>query len=45
MRFLVVRHRRTDWNDLNKVQGITDNPLNETGEEQALRSKRIYFIR
>lgn len=35
MRLLVVRHGRTDWNDLKKVQGLADIELNETGKMQA----------
>ncbi len=26
-----MRHGRTDWNDLRKLQGRTDIPLNEAG--------------
>lgn len=35
MRLFVVRHGRTDWNDLKKVQGVADIELNETGKSQA----------
>ncbi len=35
MRLLVVRHGRTDWNDLKKVQGLADIELNDTGKMQA----------
>ena len=31
----IVRHCRTDWNELRKVQGRTDVPLNATGRKQA----------
>lgn len=38
MRLLVVRHGRTNWNDLKKVQGLADIDLNETGINQAKES-------
>jgi probable phosphoglycerate mutase len=31
----IMRHGRTDWNDLRKLQGRTNIPLNEEGREQA----------
>lgn len=42
-RIFIVRHGETDWNKLGKVQGLTDNLLNENGRKQALeRSKSLY---
>ena len=35
----IMRHGRTDWNDLYKIQGRTDIPLNEQGRAQALRAR------
>lgn len=35
MRLLVVRHGRTDWNNLKKIQGAADIELNEEGIKQA----------
>ncbi len=35
MRFYIIRHGETDWNNLGKIQGRIDNPLNETGFKQA----------
>lgn len=35
MNILIVRHGQTDWNVLNKMQGIVDIKLNETGKKQA----------
>jgi Fructose-2,6-bisphosphatase len=31
----IVRHGRTDWNDLGKMQGQEDIPLNNHGQKQA----------
>lgn len=35
MKIYTIRHGETDWNKLNRVQGTTDNPLNEKGLQQA----------
>lgn len=37
VKILFVRHGRTDWNDLGKIQGHTDRPLNKKGILQAHR--------
>lgn len=36
-----MRHGETDWNLTRKIQGITDNPLNANGQNQALRGGEI----
>ena len=41
MSLLVVRHGRTDWNDLEKVQGTADIPLNSVGRKQAKETKQL----
>lgn len=33
----LVRHGETDWNAMGKLQGREDVPLNDRGEEQAIR--------
>ena len=35
MKIYFVRHGETEWNRLGKIQGITDNPLNDTGKAEA----------
>ena len=40
VRVLMVRHGRTEWNDLERIQGHTDIPLNEAGRTR-LRESRI----
>ena len=50
MKIYLVRHGQTDYNRKNLFQGITDNPLNNTGLEQAkelaeiLKDKRFDVI-
>lgn len=41
MKLLVVRHGQTDWNVQKKIQGRTDNPLNEVGISQAYETKEL----
>lgn len=38
--FVIVRHGRTAYNAQGRLQGRTDNPLDEVGEEQATRVAR-----
>ena len=35
MKLYILRHGTTTWNALRKIQGCTDIPLDETGEEIA----------
>ena len=35
MRLILVRHGQTEWNRLRRIQGISDQGLNETGLKQA----------
>ena len=38
----IMRHGRTDWNDLRKLQGRTDIPLNDAGREMADAARKEY---
>ena len=38
----IIRHGRTDWNDLHKLQGRTDVPLNEEGRQMAEAAREEY---
>jgi len=35
--YLLLRHGRTDWNTVDRIQGPIDVPLNEDGHKQALQ--------
>ena len=35
----IIRHGKTDWNELHKLQGRTDVPLNEEGREMAEKAR------
>lgn len=38
----IMRHGRTDWNVMHKLQGRTDIPLNDEGREMAKRAAEQY---
>ena len=39
----IMRHGRTDWNVLHKLQGRTDIPLNEEGRLMAMAAHDTYL--
>ena len=41
MKIYFVRHGKTEWNKLKKMQGSADIPLNEEGIEQAYKTKEL----
>lgn len=38
----IMRHGKTEWNSLHKLQGRTDIPLNEEGRKMALKAREEY---
>lgn len=38
----IMRHGKTDWNELHKLQGITDIPLNAEGRRMAENARVEY---
>ncbi|MGH7885336.1 MAG: histidine phosphatase family protein, partial [Thermodesulfobacteriota bacterium] len=50
MQLILIRHGKTDWNELEKCQGSSDIPLNKNGINQAeklahsLRNEKLDYI-
>lgn len=42
MKIYFLRHGETDWNQLEKIQGQIDNPLNEKGRSQATQAAHLF---
>ena len=40
MKIYVIRHGKTRWNELGKIQGRTDIELNDTGKNQATKIRK-----
>ena len=38
----IMRHGKTDWNVLHKLQGRTDIPLNDEGRLMAMKAREDY---
>ena len=38
----IMRHGKTDWNAMHKLQGRMDIPLNEEGREMAEKAREEY---
>ena len=38
----IIRHGKTQWNEMHKLQGRTDIPLNESGREMAKEAAKLY---
>ena len=38
----IMRHGKTDWNELRKLQGRSDIPLNEKGRTMAVSARDLY---
>ena len=38
----IMRHGRTDWNEMHRIQGRTDIPLNDDGRKMAEKAREEY---